>query len=163
MPGKMMLALILLLLPVGAPGPAAAATRAFALVETADVQRSVDWYSAVFGLRLVNRQSRPTHEHRVLLGPDLLMEIVQMKPPRPAPAERTLRIGKFGVELGDLDAFRAQLLERGIAPSGGLFFDEAVGLASFQLRDPDGNIVQIFGHSRGPFDSVVKVDPSLAR
>lgn len=153
-----------LLLALAATLPAAAqAQRAFVQIETRDIDAAERWYRRVFALRAVNRFDRPCFDQRILAGPELILELVQSRPPRgPAPAAQA-GIGKVGIEIADFDRRLAAWRAAGLAPSGGLFFDEALALATVLLRDPDGNIVQIFGRSDGPFEARVGISPDFRR
>ena len=141
--------------------PVAAAERAFVMVETANIEVSEAWYKKAFGLKRVNRFERPKFEQRILIGYDVIVELAEFKPASPKIEGRKLGIVKTGVEVRDFDRRLATWRATGIAEPKGLFLDEALGLATVLLRDPDGNIVQVFGTSAGPFDVTVKVSPNF--
>ena len=143
------------------PSQADAAERAFVQVEVSDIERSEAWYRKAFGVRRVNRFNRSAFDQRIMIGPDMVVELVQSRPPGPAASGKMLGLSKAGVEVADLDARLAVWRKAGLAPEGGLFFDEALGLATVLLRDPDGAIIQIFGKSAGPFQAVVRVSPDF--
>jgi catechol 2,3-dioxygenase-like lactoylglutathione lyase family enzyme len=143
--------------------PVAAAERAYIAIQTADIAVAERWYSATFQLKRVNRFDRPRFDQRILSGPDLIVEIVQMKPPLAKPVPEGIGIVKAGVELRDFDRLVKAWRERGVAPANGLVFDEALGRASIQLTDPDGNLLQVFGKSAGPFDSTIRIDPAVSK
>lgn len=128
-------------------------------IEAADIERSESWYVSVFGVKRVNRFDRPAFDQRILIGDDVILELVESKPSARKADERHLGIVKAGVQIGDLDSRLKEWRAAGLAPAGGLVFDEALGLATVLLRDPDGNIIQIFGKSAGPSDFTVKVSP----
>ena len=141
--------------------PATAAERAFIAIETADIAQVESWYAKAFDAKRVNRFDRTRFEQRILVGPDVVVELIAMKPPSPDRAGQVLGIAKTGLQISDFDARLAAWRKSGIAGKGGLVFDEAVGLASIQLIDPEGNRIQVFGKSAGPFDHRVKVDPAF--
>ena len=135
---------------------AAAAERAFAQIYVRDIAASSAWYEQRFGLRLVNLFSRPRFEQRIYAGPDLILELVQERPDRPQ-REKTLGLNKLGIAVDDLEPVLAQWRAAGFAFDPPIL-DEALGLATVLSRDPDGNIVQLFGRSTGRF--AVNVGPS---
>jgi hypothetical protein len=141
--------------------PAAAGQRAFIQVESADIATSEAWYKKAFRLKRVNHFIRPKFDQRILIGQDLILELVQSKPTAPKVEGRKVGIPKAGLEVVDFDRRLAEWRATGIAEPNGLFFDESLGLATILLRDPDNNIVQIFGKSAGPFDVTVKVSPDF--
>ncbi|WP_118856878.1 VOC family protein [Sphingomonas mesophila] len=158
-----MVRLLIALLALAAATPATAAERAFLAIETADIAAAEKWYSAAFALKRINRFDRPRFDQRVLAGPDLVVELVQMRPATAKPATAVLGIVKAGVQIADFDRRLAAWRAAGIAPPKGLHFDRALGLASVQLTDPDGNLIQVFGTSAGPFDGTVEVDPAVTK
>ena len=152
----------LLLVALACPAASFSAERAFIQVESSDIETSESWYRKVFGLELVNRFNRLAFDQRILIGEDLILELVQSRPPRPAVPEKKLGFAKAGVEVADFDRKVAAWRAAGPAAKDGLFFDRSLGLATILLRDPDNNIVQIFGKSEGPFDVTVEVSPDFA-
>lgn len=150
-----MLALVALLLP----RHAMAAERGFITIEAADIDRSESWYVSVFGVKQVNRFDWPAFDQRILIGDDVILELVESKPSARKADERHLGIVKAGVQIGYLNSRLKAWRAADLAPAGGLIFDEALGLATVLLRDPGGNIIQIFGKSAGPFDATLKVSP----
>ena len=138
-----------------------AAERAFLKVETANADRMEAWYSHAFGLKRVNLFKRPTFDQRILMGRDIIAELVQSQPPATASQGTRLGIAKAGFEVEDFDRKLAAWRAAGTAPSRGLIFDEALGVATILLHDPEGNVIQIFGKSTGPFDATVKVSPDF--
>ena len=143
------------------PAPAISAERAFVKVEVADADAIEDWYVRAFDLKRGNLFSRPAFDQRILLGEDLVLELVQSRPAATPVNGKRLGIGKVGLQVADFDRKLAAWRASGIAEGRGLFFDEALGLATISLRDPEGNIVQIFGKSAGPFDARIKVSPDF--
>jgi predicted enzyme related to lactoylglutathione lyase len=126
--------------------PAAAdEPRAFVAVETTDMERAQAWYAGVFEAELVNSFSQPTYEQRILRGGDLIIELVQRIPARePATPDRT-GLMKSGVVVDDFDARFARWQAEGVTMLGRRIHDDALGLDTILLSDPDGNMIQVFG------------------
>jgi catechol 2,3-dioxygenase-like lactoylglutathione lyase family enzyme len=126
--------------------PAAMAEpRAFVAVETGDIERSQAWYASVFEAELVNSFSRPTYEQRILRSDDLIVELVQRIPPREAGVPDRLGLMKSGVVVDDFAARFARWQAEGVTMLGRRIHDDALGLDTILLRDPDGNLIQVFG------------------
>lgn len=137
----LLLALVLCL----AGSPAFAQGRTFVAVEVADIEVSTAWYARTFDARLVNSFSRPAFEQRVLVGDDLIIEVLQRKPPMPARPAESQGLFKVGPVVDDLDARLARWTAQGVRMRGHRIHDAALNLDAVILLDPDGNRIQVFG------------------
>lgn len=126
-------------------GPALAQARAFIAVEVTDMAAAEAWYARTFDAEQVNSFSRPTYEQRVLRGPDVILELVQRIPARPLTDEGS-EIMKAGFVVDDLDARVARWTEQGVRFMGRRIHDNSLDLDAVLIVDPDGNMIQIFGH-----------------
>lgn len=124
---------------------ATADARTFVAVETADIARAEAWYADVFDARLVNSFSEPTYEQRILRGNDLIVELVQRKPPREPHSAEALGLMKAGVVVDDFEARFQRWQGEGVRMLGRRIHDDALNLDTILLVDPDGNMIQIFG------------------
>ena len=143
--------------PAPAP-PALAASGAFLALSVADLDASARWYAEKLGLAVVMRTPR---EHgtavAVLEGGGLLVELVQRDGARPlgtaAPGARDALdvhgIFKAGVVAADYDRALATLRARGVEIAFGPFPPRPAQRANFIIRDPAGNLIQVFGPYAG--------------
>lgn len=115
-------------------------------LETPDIDRAVRWYSRIFSAEAVNSFSEPTYELRILRGPDLIIELVQRKPSRPNTVEGHSGLSKSGVVIDDLDLAVQRWTSEDVIILGRRIHDDALGLDTVVLQDPDGNMIQVFGH-----------------
>jgi len=155
---RSLLTLILLVLPVAVNAadsvvlsPSGSATRgAFFALSVADLEASSRWYADAFGLAVV--MDRPRADGvavRVLEGGGLTVELIQRDGARPDPCgtgDPTLCHGLFkvGLSVKDLSGALQSLAARGILPAFGPFPAQGGQAANAILRDPGGNLVQLF-------------------
>lgn len=107
-----------------------------------DVDRSVQWYRTVFGLEALGGSAAEDGSWRIEnLGNDrLLIEII--RDDRAREVERARGFGKVGFQVPDVEAVADRVArETGERPR---VLDFArFGLRIIQIRDPDGNIIQL--------------------
>ena len=110
-----------------------------------DVDRSVQWYRDVFGLEAIGGSSADDGVWRIenLRGDDLFVEIV--RDDNAEAVEFARGFGKVGFFVPDLDVV-ADRVEEATGKRPRVLGFERFGLRLLQLRDPDGNIVQV--HAR---------------
>lgn len=121
---------------VGASAPAAAASlKAGSINHTSvlvsDMARSIDFYTRVFGLSLVN-EDKANKISRLGAGGKVLVSL-RVEPP-PGLVDHFA----IGVENFNREAVTANLKEMGLTPRENLEF-------GFHVKDPDGANVQITG------------------
>jgi len=140
-------ALSLALSAPGAAGPAAPPHKAFMALRVSDAEAAAGWYARTFELTLANRFSTAAYEQRILQGEGLIVELVQlksgMKPADPA----GLGFMKGGYVVGDFDAAIRRWRAAGVTFLGRIIYDDKLKLHAAALRDPDGNMIQIYGRS----------------
>lgn len=107
-----------------------------------DVDRSVAWYRSVFGLDELGGSAAEDGSWRIEnLGSDqLLVEII--RDDRAREAERPLGFRKVGFQVADVEV----LADRVAAATGErprVLDFERFALRIIQIRDPDGNIIQL--------------------
>jgi predicted enzyme related to lactoylglutathione lyase len=111
-------------------------------VSVEDVDRSVDWYVKVFALEQLDDTSDPEGAWRIVnvAGDDLFVEIIRDN--RDESVARARGFAKVGFGVADLEAV-ADRVERatGSRPRVISFAEHEVKI--LQLRDPDGNVVQL--------------------
>jgi len=111
-----------------APLPSATINHVSVLVR--DMQRSIDFYTRVFGLRVLN-EDRPNQIAR--LGTSTVLVSLRVEPP-PGLVDHFA----IGVEGFNREAVTRELEGMGITPQENLEF-------GFHIKDPDGANVQITG------------------
>ncbi len=129
-----------------AAGPTFAQARAFIAVEVTDIVAAEIWYQRTFDVEQVNSFSRPAFEQRILRGPDVIVELVQRIPARP-PTDEGSENMKAGFVIDDLDARVARWTGQGVRFLGRRIHDDALGLDTLLILDPDGNMIQVFGRT----------------
>jgi catechol 2,3-dioxygenase-like lactoylglutathione lyase family enzyme len=143
---------ILLAAPVAVAGQAVATSGAspvtdvlspqYFAVLVADADSSVAWYRRVFGLREVDRSQAPDGAWQIInvAGPSLFIEIIRDS--REPATVRGRGIAKVGFAVPDVRAAAAAIGRlTGVTPRV-LEFPQH-GLRLIQVRDPDGNIIQL--------------------
>jgi catechol 2,3-dioxygenase-like lactoylglutathione lyase family enzyme len=111
-----------------APLPAATLNHVSVLVS--DMQRSIDFYDRVFGLRVLD-EDRPNRIAR--LGTDTVLVSLRVEPPPGLVDHFAIGVREFNRE-----AVTRELAGMGITPQENLEF-------GFHIKDPDGANVQITG------------------
>lgn len=113
----------------------------YALV-VADIDAASAWYGETLGLEETSRLADEGRYAIVNLGrPGLAVELLQLAAASARPEGYLTGPFKIGMLVADLDAFLATLPADIETPR--VIEDEENGLLLVQLRDPDGNIVQI--------------------
>jgi catechol 2,3-dioxygenase-like lactoylglutathione lyase family enzyme len=126
--------------------------RQFFALSVPDARSSADWYERAFGVKLLHEIETPDGAaHILILGTDaLLIEIMQLRNARsPGPkviGERHLTHGivKIGLYVGDLDAAVAHLRGMNAKFDTQIVEDRKLDMRFVLVRDPDGNLVQLF-------------------
>ena len=107
-----------------------------------DLDASVDWYANVFD---VDRGELLTDGDKYkivnLARPGLFIELLELRAAVARPEHYLEGPFKLGLLVDDLDAFVRRLPES--IPPLDVIEDERNNLRFVQLRDPDGNIVQV--------------------
>ena len=102
---------------------------------------------STFNLETVNSLSGEQFEIRILSGDIGFVEIIQFIPEAPEYVNRSKGLFKAGFIIPDFDQHVAEWRENGVNffGDGEAFYDEALGIHSIILLDPDGNRIQVFG------------------
>jgi pimeloyl-ACP methyl ester carboxylesterase len=111
-------------------------------VQVADVDRSVEWYRTVFGLRAIGGSGAEDGAWRIenLRSDQLFVEIV--RDDRARADDCALGFGKVGFFVADLEAV-ADRVARATGERPRILDFEPFRLRLFQIRDPDGNVIQL--------------------
>ena len=137
---------LMMLLSAQAPAapwvPVAEGPHYFA-VSMMDVDAAVAWYTRAFGLKVLDDTSADDRAWRIvnLSGPSLSVEIVRDKRHRTAEG-RTTGFFKVGFRVPDLDEV-ADRVEKATGERPRVIQMKRHGLRLLQLRDPEGNLVQL--------------------
>jgi len=128
----------------------------FLAVSAADAAALGAWWREMLGFEVLLQASLPEHgvEALLLTRGASLVEIMQRREAEPAQTdahgarEAWRRHGYFkaGFFVDDLDALEADLRARGGAFEHGVVRPQGNPLRTFAVRDPEGNLVQFFGH-----------------
>jgi catechol 2,3-dioxygenase-like lactoylglutathione lyase family enzyme len=128
----------------------------FIALSVADVDASAKWYAEKLSLKIVRERSpSPDQKARTtaLSGDGLIVELVQHADALPlaklgANVSRPFHVHgifKAGIAVDDLESTLDELRRRSVEIAFAIIEDRALGLRSFAIRDPDGNMIQIFG------------------
>lgn len=121
----------------------------FFAVIVSDVETSAAWYRDTLGLETVNRLADGQDYDVILLaGPGLFVELLQLTEAASRPEGYTQGLFKTGFQVPDIKAFVEALPESVVVPD--IIEDERNAVSFLQLRDPDGNIVQVMEAGRSP-------------
>jgi catechol 2,3-dioxygenase-like lactoylglutathione lyase family enzyme len=114
----------------------------FFAVLVADVDISVAWYSAVFGLDQVGGSEAEDGAWRIenLQNKDLHVEII--RDDRALPANRPLGFRKVGFRVPAVKKI-ADSVEQATGERPRVVDDTRFGMQILQLKDPDGNVIQL--------------------
>ena len=109
-----------------------------------DIDRSVEWYSTVFGWKVV-RQTQLPSALNTFMGPDDKSDILEltMNYGRTEPYAMGEAYGHIAVEVGDLDVFLARLEPLGIVPEKPPFAVRENGPRLCFVRDPDNYRIEL--------------------
>ena len=107
-----------------------------------DVDRSVDWYSEVFGLRPLGGSAADDGSWRIenLGNKQLLVEIIRDS--RAKGVDRALGFRKVGFYVPDVDKVAGRIA-RATGERPRIVEFEQLNQRILQLHDPDGNIIQL--------------------
>lgn len=107
-----------------------------------DVDRSVEWYCRVFGLRSMGGSVAEDGSWRIenLSNERLLVEII--RDDRAAEVERALGFRKVGFGVPDVEAV-ADRIGRITGARPRVLDFARYGVRILQIQDPDGNVVQL--------------------
>lgn len=113
----------------------------YAVIVT-DIETASAWYENTLGLEETSRLADEGRYVIVNLGrPGLAVELLQLEAADTRPEGYVTGPFKIGMLVADLDALMASL-PAGTEPPR-VIEDEKNGLLLVQIRDPDGNIVQV--------------------
>lgn len=111
-------------------------------VLTSDLEASIAWYEQAFGLTRRGGSIAADSSWQIanLVSGELHVEIIRDS--RADSARRDIGLFKVGFDVHDLDAVVARMAERTDQEPGIIHF-EPLGQRLIQVRDPDGNVIQI--------------------
>lgn len=118
-------------------------------VLTSDYDLAVDWYLTTFGLEKIDQMQADDKSWRIanLRNADLWIEIIWLQ--SAAPAQRDHGLFKVGFFVPDLASIASRLGNTMDEPPR-IIEDPAHKVRFIQLKDPDGNIIQIFESEQEP-------------
>ena len=133
---------------------AAAPTPYWAGLTVKDAQASAEWYRDRLGFEIFDRMSfvKQGVEIRFLKLRDFHLELVQRSDSF-AVAERIAEdfqpsqvrgYFKLGFRVADIDRLVDDLRQQGVVLFGEIFDDERFGARMVLIKDPDGNLIQLF-------------------
>ncbi len=137
-------------LALAAPAGAASAEpphKAFLAIRVRDAEAAAAWYARTFDLTLANRFSAAAYEQRILQGQGLIVELVQLKSKMPPADPAALGFTKGGYVVADFDGAIRRWRADGVTFLGRIIYDDKLKLHAAALRDPDGNMIQVYGRS----------------
>ena len=111
-------------------------------VSVEDVDRSVAWYQAAFGLRKLDDTRADDDRWRIvnLANDDLFVEVIRDN--RDQATLRARGFAKVGFRVPDVDAV-ADRVEEALGKRPRVLDFKEHGVRILQLLDPDGNIIQL--------------------
>ena len=113
----------------------------FIAVVVNDIDESAEWYQSTFNLLPGERLSKSGQYEIVnLRRPGLFVELLQLAAAADRP-DYAKGLFKAGILTSDLEAFAASLPDS--VPTPQIISDTANNLLLMQVKDPDGNIIQI--------------------
>ena len=118
-----------------------------------DIEKSVQWYQSVFGLREKTRMDDPSGTYKVVIleSTDIMFELLELKGSMvrsevlKGKPEGTQIQGHFkiGFYVSDIDACLHHLKSLDIDVPN-VWTDSSTGKRNFLINDPDGNYIQFF-------------------
>lgn len=126
------------------------ASQQYFAVSVSDMDSSVAWYARAFGLEVLDDTSAEDGKWRIvnLTRDELFVELVQSR--RDVPKEtRTQGFFKVGFEVPSLKPI-ADRIEASGEPRPRILDFERHGIRLMQIKDPDGNTVQLLAPLVGP-------------
>ena len=132
--------------PSGVLAPSIGSPQYFAVL-VSDANRSAEWYRTAFGLRELDRSSADDGSWQVvnLTNDQLLVEII--RDDRSEQVARPRGFFKVGFHVPDVDVV-ADAVRRTSGERPRVIDVPGQGLRMVQVRDPDGNIIQLFSRGR---------------
>jgi len=114
----------------------------YVAVSVADVDRAAAWYRSAFGLETLDDTKADDGSWRIvnLANARLFVEIIHDRADRPV--ERARGIAKVGFGVDDVAAV-ADRVAKATGTRPRIHEDARHGLRFLQVRDPDGNILQL--------------------
>ena len=129
--------------------PAAISARGtFWALSVADVKSMSQWYADKFGLHVtLDAPKTNGAKAMVLEGDGLMVELIQHDGAKPRTTDAVLLHGimKAGLIVDDFDKSVASLRAANVVFAFGPFPARAGQRANAIIRDPEGNLIQIFG------------------
>jgi catechol 2,3-dioxygenase-like lactoylglutathione lyase family enzyme len=134
------------------------AGRQFFALSVPNAQSTSDWYRRAFGVQLLH-EIKPADgsAHILIVGTDeLLIEIMQSRAAKSPGAEvienrhLTHGIAKIGLYVQDLDGAVEHLRGMNAKFATGIIENQKLDMRFVLVKDPDGNIVQLFSRLRPP-------------
>lgn len=115
-----------------------------------------DWYAEAFELEVVLEAQRPPPDGPVILlnGPTAIVELQQRADSRDVHdmdgrrrnAHTVMGVFKIGLHVADIDQTLSQLQRLEVPLLHGIVqLPASVGLRTFAVHDPEGNVIQFFG------------------
>lgn len=151
--GSILLMVIVVRLEAGAaqesskPWVTTIASPQYFAVLVADADKSADWYRTAFGLRELDRSSAEDGSWQIvnLRNDHLFVEIIRDN--RAQGGVNARGFSKVGFQVPDVDAVAA-LIGRATGERPRVLEFARHGVRLVQIRDPDGNIIQLFSPLR---------------
>ena len=135
-------AMLLLCSGLVAAGPEPVVTGSYYAVIVSDIEVAAAWYRETLGLGETTRLGEAGRYDIVNLArPGLAVELLSLAAAAPRPEGYLRGAFKVGMLVADLEEFIDSLPET--IPPPQVIQDDDNGFRLVQLRDPDGNIVQV--------------------
>lgn len=111
-------------------------------IRTVNLERMVDWYDTVLGLRSGPRPDFPVPGAWLYLGDTCVLHLIEADPaPSEFSEDESLRIEHMAFRAEGMETFIARLDERDVVYK--LFPFDALEIVLVFLRDPDGNRIHV--------------------
>lgn len=130
--------------------PLAVSEAAFIALSVNEIDNETAWFETVFGAQTRRTFDLPNDRGKIVLmqAHNLMVELIQLQgsenPVASGPRAQAQGLVKAGLFVNDAEASRAALDAAGILLRGKLFEDPTFNSLSFQIEDPEGNVIQIF-------------------
>ncbi|PCI60864.1 MAG: hypothetical protein COB37_09115 [Kordiimonadales bacterium] len=114
----------------------------FFAVAASDFDKSVNWYKTAFGLKELDRSRASDDRWQManLSGPGLFVEVI--RDARNVKVERAQTFLKVGYYIDDIEGV-ANRIEAATGTRPRILTMKSHGIKLLQIRDPDGNIIQL--------------------
>jgi catechol 2,3-dioxygenase-like lactoylglutathione lyase family enzyme len=131
--------------------PAIQVTSSFVAIVTEDIDRSVNWYSSVFGLVVTSEVDNGSDRVTILNSDNLMLELLQLQgsinrsQALDLHPDGTQMQGHFkvGFKVQSMDSWLSHLASLQVEVPQ-VFTDAGTGKRNFLVQDPDGNLIQFF-------------------